>query len=69
MPCRSACLFFNPAPLDLLFCRIRASTDPERSCTSKAYGPHMCLMCVQSLIGWGTAKPFGSVPRRELAPS
>lgn len=65
MTCRSARLFSNPAPRDLVYCRMCGSTDLELSCTSKAFGPHMCLICVQSLIELGTAQPFGPVPRHD----
>jgi hypothetical protein len=69
MTCRSARLFSIPAPRDLVYCRMCGSTDLELSCTSKTFGPHMCLMCVQSLIELGAAKPFGPVPRRHLVGS
>lgn len=53
MTCRSARLFSNPVPLDLVYCRMCGSTDLELSCTSKAFGPHLCLICVRSLIESG----------------
>ena len=69
MSCRSARLFSNPAPLDLVYCRMCGSTDLLMSYTSKTFGPHMCLICVQSLIELERAKPFVPVPRRDLVPS
>lgn len=69
MTCRSARLFSNSALLDLVYCRMCGSTDLELSCASKAFGPHLCLICVQSLIELGTGKQFGPVPRRDLVPS
>jgi hypothetical protein len=69
MTCRSARLFSNPAPLDLVYCRMCGSTDLELSCTSKTFGPHLCLICVQSLIELGVAKQFVPVPRRDLVRS
>ncbi|MDT3779641.1 hypothetical protein PJI16_18935 [Nitrospira sp. MA-1] len=66
MTCRSARLFLNPAPLNLVYCRMCGSTDLQLSCSSKTFGPHMCLICVQSLIELGTAKQSGPVPLREL---
>ncbi|MBA3964509.1 MAG: hypothetical protein H0X47_01790 [Nitrospirales bacterium] len=69
MTCRSARLFSNPAPLDLVYCRMCGSTDVELSCTSKAFGPHLCLSCVRSLIELGREKQFGPVPRRDLVRS
>lgn len=69
MSCQSARLFPNPAPLDLIYCRLCGSTDLEMSSTSKIFGPHLCLVCVHSLVKLGTAKKFGPVPLRELVRS
>jgi hypothetical protein len=50
MTCQSARLFSNPVPLDLVYCRLCGSTNLEFTCPPKTFGPHLCLMCVQSLI-------------------
>ncbi|HNP31273.1 MAG TPA: hypothetical protein PKK23_19660 [Nitrospirales bacterium] len=50
MTCRSARLFSNPAPLNLVYCRLCGSTNLELTCPPNTFGPHLCLICVQSLI-------------------
>ena len=56
MTCGVARLFQDLLRVDLAFCCECGSGDLEVCYTSKALGPHLCPICVQSMVECGVAE-------------
>jgi hypothetical protein len=63
--CRVARSFQSHAPqVDLVYCCKCGSENRELFWTSKALGPHLCPMCVQSNVEAGKAESMTRLSRR-----
>ena len=65
MTCGVARLPQNLSRVDLVFCSECGSGDLEVCYTSKALGPHLCPMCVQSNVECGMVENMLRSPMTE----